>query len=185
MRGYFGVGVQGISKARNLGAILRTAHAFGGSFAFTIDGIADVDAARATDTSGASAHMPLYEWKGVEALNLPKGCQMVGVELCEESVHLPSFRHPPQAAYVLGPEKGSLSDELRALCDHVVAIPTAFCVNVSLACALVLYDRLLQQGGHPDRPIRPGGPLMSDVQGWVNRGSDRVPFTRKGPRGKA
>jgi len=27
-RGYFGIGVEGISKAYNLGAVLRTAHAF-------------------------------------------------------------------------------------------------------------------------------------------------------------
>jgi len=36
MRGYFGVGVEGISKSYNLGAVLRTANAFGASFAFTI-----------------------------------------------------------------------------------------------------------------------------------------------------
>jgi len=35
MRGYFGIGVEGISKAYNLGAVLRTAHAFGASFAFS------------------------------------------------------------------------------------------------------------------------------------------------------
>ena len=37
MRGYFAVGVEGISKARNLGAVMRTAHAFGGSFVFTVE----------------------------------------------------------------------------------------------------------------------------------------------------
>ena len=126
--------------------------------------------------------MPLYEWESVGDLRLPKGCALVGIELCEESIHLPSFRHPAQCAYVLGPEKGSLSPELQAQCDHVVAIPTAFCLNVSLACALVLYDRALQLGAHPERPIRPGGPLLSDVQGWVNKGSDRVPFKRKAQR---
>ena len=36
MRGYFGIGVEGISKPMNLGAILRTAHAFRASFAFAI-----------------------------------------------------------------------------------------------------------------------------------------------------
>jgi len=29
MRGYFGVGVEGISKSYNLGAVLRTSNAFG------------------------------------------------------------------------------------------------------------------------------------------------------------
>ena len=37
MRGYFGIGVEGISKTMNVGNLFRTAHAFGASFVFTID----------------------------------------------------------------------------------------------------------------------------------------------------
>ena len=32
MKGYFGVGVEGISKAINVGTLFRTAHAFGAAF---------------------------------------------------------------------------------------------------------------------------------------------------------
>ena len=39
MKGYFGIGVEGISKAMNLGSLLRTAHAFGASFAFAVGGV--------------------------------------------------------------------------------------------------------------------------------------------------
>ena len=35
MRGYFGIGVEGIGKAMNVGSLLPTAHAFGASFMFT------------------------------------------------------------------------------------------------------------------------------------------------------
>jgi len=35
VRGYFGVGVESLSKPMNLGALQRTAHAFGASFTFT------------------------------------------------------------------------------------------------------------------------------------------------------
>jgi hypothetical protein len=35
-RGYFAIGVEGISKAVNLGNLLRSAHAFGASFVFTL-----------------------------------------------------------------------------------------------------------------------------------------------------
>ena len=178
-RGYFGVGVEKPGKSRNLGAILRTAHAFGGSFLFTLGGRATEAEARQTDTSGAAEHIPFYAWNDMSDLRLPEDCALVGIELSEDSLHLPSFRHPRRCAYLLGPEKGSLSPEATAACDHVVAIPTSFCVNVSVACAVVLYDRLLQQGGHPDRPVMPGGPLLADVQGWVNAGSERVPFTRR------
>jgi hypothetical protein len=59
---------------------------------------------------------------------------------------------------VFGRERGSLSPALIARCKHVVKIPTKFCVNVGLAGALVMYDRLLALGGYPARPIMPGGP---------------------------
>ena len=163
MRGYFGVGVEGISKSYNLGAVLRTANAFGASFAFTIGATNKALEIRRTDTSRSDLHMPFYEWETAEDLILPRGCQLVGVELTEDAIDLPSFRHPTNCAYILGPEKGSLSDELQSRCDHLVKIPTKFCINVSLAAALALYDRTIMMGGYPDRPVKVGGPDKS----WV------------------
>ena len=161
MRGYFGVGVEGISKSYNLGAVLRTANAFGASFAFTIGATNKALEIRRTDTSRSDLHMPFYEWESAEDLILPRGCQLVGVELTEDAIDLPSFRHPTNCAYILGPEKGSLSDELQSRCDHLVKIPTKFCINVSLAAALALYDRTIMMGGYPDRPVKVGGPDKS------------------------
>ena len=71
---------------------------------------------------------------------------------------MPEFRHPKAAAYVLGRERGDLTPEMLARCDHVVKIPTRFCINVSLAGALVMYDRVRSMGGFRDRPVMPGGP---------------------------
>ncbi len=159
MRGYFGVGAERISKAMNMGAILRTAHAFGASFAFSVDGVPGVAESRKSDTSAAWTQLPFYEFDDVAALRLPHGCALVGVELLENSVELPSFRHPSQAAYVLGPERGSLSREMMARCDHVVKIPTRFCVNVGIAAALVMYDRLRNLGRFAPPPVAPGGPV--------------------------
>lgn len=158
MRGYFGIGVEGISKPANVGALLRTAHAFGASFAFTIAPITDIKAFRAADTSEASKAMPLYTYPDVGALDLPAGCDLVGIELMDESIELPSFRHPRRAAYVLGPERGSLSPELVERCAFVVKIPTRFSINLSLAGALVMYDRLISLGRFAPRPVRAGGP---------------------------
>ena len=153
MRGYFGIGVEGISKPMNLGALLRTAHAFGASFAFTIAATFDARGVRASDTSDSKQHLPFYAFGGLDELTLPKGCQLVGVELTDDAVELPSFRHPLMAAYVLGPERGSLSPALQAKCAHVVKIPTRFCINVSLAGALVMYDRTIAMGKFAPRPV--------------------------------
>lgn len=166
MRGYFGVGVEGISKPMNLGSILRTAHAFGASFAFTIAADHKVRDVMRSDTSKSFEHVPYYGWDTFEDLVLPKGCALVGVELTDDAVELPSFRHPPAAAYVLGRERGSLTPELLDRCDHVVKIPTKFCINVGLAAAITLYDRTLVLGGFPERPLMPGGPDLGSPEGW-------------------
>src|SRR5262245_20755816 len=158
MRGYFGIGAEEISKPMNLGALMRTAHAFGASFFFTINAHPKVREAYNGDTSRSLDHVPYYAWDSVEALLLPKVCALVGVELADNAVELPRFQHPQTAAYVLGRERGSLSSALLSRCAHVVRIPTRFSLNVGLAGALVMYDRLLAHGGYPARPIMPGGP---------------------------
>ena len=89
---------------------------------------------------------------------LPQGCKLVGVELLDEAIDLPSFRHPLRAAYVLGPEQGSLSAELMARCDYVVRIPTSFCVNVAMAGAIVMYDRVRSLGALRRQAAARGGP---------------------------
>ena len=39
MRGYFGIGVEGVSKAMNVGNMYRSANAFGASVVFTVAAI--------------------------------------------------------------------------------------------------------------------------------------------------
>jgi tRNA G18 (ribose-2'-O)-methylase SpoU len=153
MRGYFGVGAERISKAMNLGAVMRTAHAFGASFVFTVGAQHRAREIHLADTSKSEDHVPLYAWETIEEMALPKGCQLVGVELDPKAVDLPSFRHPLNAAYLLGPEKGDLSEAAKARCAHLVKIPTKFCVNLSVAAALVMYDRVLTLGLHKPRPL--------------------------------
>ena len=156
-RGYFAIGAERTSKALNLGNLMRSAHGFGASFTFTIGATYQALEARA-DTSKGAQHLPHYDWANVSELTLPAGCRLVGVELLETAIDLPSFHHPARAAYVLGPERGSLSPDLLARCDYVVRIPTSFCVNLAMAGAIVMYDRVRSLGRFPQRPLREGGP---------------------------
>lgn len=175
MRGYFGVGAEGVSKPLNLGNLVRSAHAFGASFVFLVD--AEYDARRSiSDTSKAEFQLPVYDYPDATSLSLPRGCRLVGCELVDEAVPLPSFRHPANAAYVFGRERGSLSPAMLARCDHVVRIPTRFCVNLAVAGAIVMYDRMLCHGRFAERPVRPGGPeapLPAHVHGGVVFGPAR------------
>ncbi len=151
MRGFFGIGAERISKSLNLGNLMRSAHGFGASFTFTIG--ATYQASEAwVDTSKGARHVPHYDWAKLDDMVLPQGCKLVGVELLDDAVDLPSFNHPQRAAYVLGPEMGSLSPALLARCDTIVKIPTLFCVNVAMAGAIVMYDRYRTLGHKPRLP---------------------------------
>lgn len=174
-RGYFGIGVEGISKAANLGNLVRSAHAFGAQFFFTLSASLDMDELKVSDTAASALHMPLYTYRGVDDFALPRGCALVAVEFLPDAVDLPSFRHPQQAAYILGPEMGNVSPAVLKRCDHVIKIPMQFCINVGVAGALVMYDRLLSNGKHMPRPVRAGGPESTlDPADFVHHQRRRV-----------
>jgi len=156
MRGYFGVGVDGISKPMNLGNLVRIAHAFDASFFFSIAPRLKLSDAQ-SDTSRAQGALPFYNFAKPEDLRLPIGCCLVGVEITNDAVELPRFRHPMRAAYVFGAERFSLSPKVLKACAFVVRIPTRFSINVGMAGAIVLYDRLVSLGGYGARPAKAGG----------------------------
>ncbi|MBM3536288.1 MAG: RNA methyltransferase [Alphaproteobacteria bacterium] len=183
LRGYFGIGVLGISKAMNVGSLLRSAHAFGASFAFTIAAAYARGEGKLADTSDTPSSVPFYEFATLNDFRLPVGCSLVGVELTDEAIDLPRFRHPAACAYVLGAERTSLPPEFLARCAHVVKIPTRFSLNLALAGALVMYDRVLSLGGYPVRPTRPGGapmPMTKVVFGAPRYGRNKGKRPAKG-----
>lgn len=166
-RGYFGIGIEGVSKPMNVGNLFRTAHAFGASFVFTVAAEYSVRKAR-SDTSIAPKNIPWYDFDSVDDIQLPKLCKLVGVELLDEAQDLPSFHHPISAAYVLGRERGSLTDGLQKKCDYFIKIPTNFCLNVATAGAIVMYDRVATHGRFAQRPTGELGkavPMPEHVQG--------------------
>ena len=59
MKGYSGIGVDGISKAMNLGNLFRSALGFNASFIFTVN--ADLNPKRAlSDTADTAGQKPPY-----------------------------------------------------------------------------------------------------------------------------
>jgi tRNA G18 (ribose-2'-O)-methylase SpoU len=176
-RGYFAFGVEGISKSGNLGNLMRSAHSFGASYFFTINPELDYHELRQTDTSGSFKNLPYFEYDSFDNFMVPHKCEIVAVELVEDSVDLPSFRHPKCAAYVLGPEMGNVSDEMLGIANHVIKIPMKFCVNVGVAGAIVMYDRLMSLGRFPPRPAKAGGPTPEEIEAFA-------PMQRAGLRRK-
>ena len=79
---------------------------------------------------------------------------------------LQGFRHPTRAAYVFGAERYSLSPKMLSLCEFVVKIPTRFSINVGMAGAIVLYDRMMTQGGYARRVTPSGGEDVPPPHTW-------------------
>lgn len=157
-RGYFGIGMEGASKPMNFGNLARSAHGFGASFVFTVNPARAIGNPK-SDTSRSQDHLPWYSYEDAASMQLPDDCRLVGVELTDDAIELPSFRHPLKAAYILGPENGSLSPAMLARCEFVVKIPMAFCINVAMAGVVVMYDRMCALGKFAERPVRAGAPV--------------------------
>ena len=51
-----------------------------------------------------------------------------------------------------------ISPAMLARCHHVVRIPTRFCINLAVAGAIVMYDRMLSLGRFAPRPVHSGAP---------------------------
>src|SRR3546814_8524707 len=92
----------------NVGNLFRSAHAFGADFVFAIAPAVNLRELHKSDTSETPRHVPLYEFATVADLTLPRGCQLVGVELLDDAAELPRFTHPARAAYAPPPEPGPL-----------------------------------------------------------------------------
>jgi tRNA(Leu) C34 or U34 (ribose-2'-O)-methylase TrmL len=80
---------------------------------------------------------------------LAPGVIPVAVEILPGAEALPWFEHPKDAAYVFGPEDGSLPKAVRAQCHQFVRIPMLHCANLGAAVYITLYDRQAkeQRGG--------------------------------------
>ena len=55
MRGYFGFGAEGISKPMNMGNLVRSAHAFGAQFVFTVSAHYSVREGKSTSLFSVSS----------------------------------------------------------------------------------------------------------------------------------
>ena len=136
MAGFAAIGLYGAKRDANVGGALRAAHCFGARLVV-------VEGARyrraATDTTAAFRTIPLVHAPLIDAI--PFDCVPVAVEISDGAVSLPEFVHPARAFYIFGPEDGSVPAHVIERCKHVVAVPTAYCLNLAATVNVLLYDR--------------------------------------------
>lgn len=141
-RGYFGIGIYHPKNECNLGTLMRSAHAFGADFVYTVG---RPYRRQSSDTTHAAAHVPYFHIETLEDWRhfVPKGAIPIIIELTDHSINLTKFSHPERAVYLLGNEGGGLPLDLlkRYPC---VQIDTKYCLNVSTAGSIVMFHRRLQ-----------------------------------------
>lgn len=98
----------------------------------------------ATDTTRSWRHTPLLKSGDIMKM-VPFDAVPVAVDIVPEAVSLIDFEHPARAFYVFGPEDGTLGPDILGQCQHVVKVPTSYCMNLAATVNVVLYDRLSKQ----------------------------------------
>ena len=99
-KGYFGIGIENTKTKANIGTLWRSAYGLGAAFIFVIG---DRYKKQASDTVKAMRHIPMYHYETFDKFyeNMPKDCQLIGIELHEKSRELSGYGHPERAIYLL------------------------------------------------------------------------------------
>lgn len=143
-RGGFGIGVEHIKTAVNLGTLWRSAYNARATFIFTIGRRYKK---QSSDTTKAWRHIPLFHYGSVDEFRkaIPMGWVPIGIELCDGAQNLVNHSHQSSAVYILGPEDGSLSGAAKSMCKTILFIPSKHCLNVATAGSIVMYDRIAKE----------------------------------------
>lgn len=142
-RGFFGIGIQNTKNILNIGTLWRSASIMGASFIFTIG---NRYKRQASDTMESWRHIPLYNYASFDDFykSLPYDCRLIGIELDERSISIDKFLHPERCIYLLGAEDNGLTSEALNKCHQIIQLPGNYCLNVSVAGSIVMYDRVIK-----------------------------------------
>jgi 23S rRNA (guanosine2251-2'-O)-methyltransferase len=154
--------LDGVTDPRNLGAIIRSAAAFGiGGVILPGRRAAGLTGIVAKVAAGGLEHVVVAEVTNLsQTLERLKrvGFWIVGADEHAE-MSCQTFAFPTQLALVLGEEGSGISPLVKRHCDALVSIPTRGplrSLNVSVAAAVLFYEVMgqdLRQGGTPKKTI--------------------------------
>ena len=137
-----------IAKNNNLGALIRTANAFG-VHEIVVTGRRRFSTFGNFGTRGASRIQRFARFvEGVDYVR-SRGATVFGIEISERAISVENRPFEGSAAFVPGNEGDGLRDEQIALCDELIYIRqfgTAPSINVNAATAIVLHHFSLWAG---------------------------------------
>lgn len=146
-----GVVLDGVTDARNFGAIARSAECAGANFMVIPEkGSASVTSDSVRSSAGALFHIPVCRVK-----DLPKsikdlqenGYFVVGASE-KSTTNYTDVDYKVPVAVVMGSEDTGISNEVLRKCDTLASIPIlgkVSSLNVSVACGVMLYEAVRQR----------------------------------------
>lgn len=148
-----GVMLDGVTDARNFGAIARSAECAGAHFIVIPEkGSASVTSDSVRSSAGALFHIPVCREKDLTQAMIKLHDNAFKIVGASEKSALDytqvNFKDP--VVIVMGAEDTGLSSEVIRKCDDLARIPIVGKVgslNVSVACGVILYEILRQRTG--------------------------------------
>lgn len=140
-KSYACIGLYNPKTPENVGSVMRAAGCYGVNSVYYTGRRYDTAKPFCTDTQKNYETLPLV---GVDDLKsiIPFGCVPVAVDLVDDAKPLPSYKHPPRAFYIFGPEDGTLNKDIRGFCSETIYVPTKGSMNLAAAVNVILYDRM-------------------------------------------
>ncbi|HLJ53747.1 MAG TPA: RNA methyltransferase [Chthonomonadaceae bacterium] len=159
-RGLCWIAAEAVQSAGNLGTILRTSEAVGGSGVILIgDTVDPFNPATVRASMGSLFHQKIVRTT-VEAFAAWKRrhqCLLVGTSASAETDYK-ALRYPSSLILLMGGEKRGVSPEVAAMCDAMVRIPMVGrtnSLNIAIAAGVLLYEVFDQRRGcEPDQSLR-------------------------------
>ena len=146
-----GIILDGVTDARNFGAIARSAECAGADFIIIPErGSASVTSDSVRASAGALLHIPVCREKDLASTISrlqSNGYKVVGASE-KSKVNYTEIDYAVPVAIVMGAEDTGLSPEVLRRCDDLAAIPILGKVgslNVSVACGVLLYEAVRQR----------------------------------------
>ncbi len=144
MRGYSCIGLDNPKSTINIGSVFRASKCYGVSFvAISGERAKNNLGSIPTDTQKGIRHIPVLRIKDIHDV-IPFDCVPVAIDIVENSIPLPEYKHPERAMYIFGAEGATLGRRVLSWCKDIVSIPTNGCMNLAATVNVVLYDRMLK-----------------------------------------
>ena len=143
--------LDGVTDARNFGAIARSAECAGADFIVIPEkGSASVTSDSVRSSAGALFHIPVCREKDLTRALIrlqENGYKIVGASE-KSKLNYTDVDYSVPVAIVMGAEDTGLSNDVLRRCDDLAAIPILGKVgslNVSVACGVILYEAVRQR----------------------------------------